>query len=93
VPDVLVLDGGLSRGDAAGRAWLAGPGRTPVLFLADAVPGGVAEALEQGAALWLPRDLALTQLRLLAAALGAAARQGEWRGKAEQAREALHHCR
>jgi diguanylate cyclase (GGDEF)-like protein len=91
--DALVLDGGLYRGGDAGLAWLAGPAQTPVLFLAGAAPGGVAEALEQGAAQWLPRDLALTQPRLLAAALGAAARQGELRGKAEQAREALHDCR
>ena len=59
--DVLVLDADLYRGsDPAVLAWLGGPDRTPVLFLADGAPGLVVEALGQGADHWLPRDLALS---------------------------------
>jgi len=92
--EALVLDAGLyPAGDAADLAWLGGPEQTPVLLLADAAPGRAADALRHGAAQWLPRDLALADLPLLAAALSAAAEVGELRRRARRAGQSLEEYR
>ncbi len=92
--DVAVLDADLYRqgGDDA-LAWLCGPDRTPVLFLADATPGLIAEALSQGADHWLPRDLALSCPALLAATLQTSAHLADLRRRAKRAGETLADCR
>ena len=92
--DVLVLDSELYRRAAPDAlAWLGGPHRTPVLFLADVTPGLVVEALGHGADHWLPRDLALSCPSLLAATLQTAAHLGDLRRKARTAGETLADCR
>jgi len=90
--EAVVLDAGLYPADGADLAWLGGPEQTPVLFLADAPPGA-ADALRRGAAQWLPRELALADPSLLAAALGAAAEAGELRRRARRAGESLEEYR
>jgi len=92
--DVVVLDSELYRhADPDALAWLAGPDRTPILFLADGTPGLVVDALEHGADHWLPRDLALSCPQLLAATLQTAAHLGDLRRKARIAGETLADCR
>ena len=92
--DVLVLDADLYRtgGDGA-LSWLGGPDQTPVLFLADATPGLIVEALNQGADHWLPRDLTLGCPALLAATLQTAAHLADLRRRAKRAGETLGDCR
>ena len=81
--DVVVLDSDLYRTvEPDAVAWLGGPDRTPVLFLADVTPGLVVEALDHGADHRLPRDLALSCPSLLAATLQTAAHLGDLRRKA-----------
>jgi diguanylate cyclase (GGDEF)-like protein len=92
--DALVLDAGLYPvNDAAALDWLGGPEQTPVLFLADPVPGLAADALRHGAVQWLPRDLALAHPPLLEATLGTAAHVGDLRRRARRPGEALEDCR
>lgn len=66
--DVLILDASLPR-EAGDLKWLSGREPGPVLFLADASPEAVLDALREGADCWLPRTLALENPALLAAAL------------------------
>lgn len=92
--DVLVLDADLyRRSDPGALTWLAGPDRTPIVFLADGTPGLAAEALGDGADQWLPRELALTCPPLLAATLLTAAHLGDLRRNARRAGETLGDSR
>jgi GGDEF domain-containing protein len=92
--DAVLLDGGLYRSAGPdGLAWLAGPGREPVLLLAEADPELVLAALERGADAWLPRELGLAHPVLLGAALRRVARLGDQERKAGVTSQALHDCR
>jgi PleD family two-component response regulator len=91
--DVLLLDASLDPlGGTSGLAWLAGEHHTPVVFLADAEPGIVLDALRQGAHQWLPRPLALGHPEVLAAVLRQAARHGDALRRLRHAAEALDDC-
>jgi diguanylate cyclase (GGDEF)-like protein len=92
--DVLLLDASLDPlGGTSGLAWLAGEYQTPVVFLADAGPGVVLDALRQGAHHWLPRQLALGQPEVLDAVLGQAARHGDVLRRLRRSAEALDDCK
>jgi diguanylate cyclase (GGDEF)-like protein len=92
--DAVLLDGGLYRAAGPdGLAWLAGPGREPVLLLAEADPDLALAGLERGADAWLPRDLALANPVLLGAALRRVARLGDLERRAGVTAQALHDCR
>jgi hypothetical protein len=92
--DALVLDEqflGGSRPSALDR--LLARRDTPEIFLSDASPASAARALESGADLWLPRDLAMGSPSVLRAALVHAFRQHDWRDRSRQTRRAHHACR
>ncbi len=92
--DVLVLDSELYRtSDPDALSWLRGSDGTPILFLADATPGLMMEALIQGADHWLPRDLALSCPALLFAQLQTAASLGNLRRRCRLAGERLADSR
>jgi GGDEF domain-containing protein len=92
--DVLLLDASLCPlGGTSGLAWLAGQYRTPVVFLADAGPEVVLDALRQGAHSWLPRRLAGDHPELLDALLRQAARHGDALRRGRRADKALGDCK
>lgn len=92
--DVLLLDASLyPLGGTSGLAWLAGQYRTPVVFLADAGPEVVLDALRHGAHSWLTRRLAGDHPELLDALLQQAARHGDALRRRRRAAKALGECR
>jgi PleD family two-component response regulator len=91
---VLLLDASLEpHGGTSGLAWLAGEHQTPVVFLADAEPEIVLEALRHGAQYWLPRPFALEHPAVLEALLRQAARHGDMLRRLGRTQEALHDCK
>lgn len=90
--DVIVADGGLSS-DLADLTWLQGPRPAPVLYLADARPEVVREALRHGADSWLPRSVVLDHPDLFAACLERLADNGEVRRRSMAATRALSESR
>ena len=89
--DVLIVDDSAlgAPGDCCLR-WLSERGRRPVLFLSSAEGAAIQRALAEGAQLWLPGDLILSEPALLAEGLAHAlrARAGERR-----LRQATRHAR
>jgi PleD family two-component response regulator len=90
--DVLLADGGLPPGPD-GLAWLAGPRLTPVVMLTCPQAETVAAALESGADVWLPRDLALANPAVLAAGLDQARRWGDLRQRLRREGGSLQESR
>jgi diguanylate cyclase (GGDEF)-like protein len=90
--DALLLDESLGL-DAEGLAWLAGPRETPAVLLTRPEADIVTAALEGGADVWLPRDLALGHPALLAAALELAGHRGDLRCRLRVAGGGLQDCR
>jgi GGDEF domain-containing protein len=90
--DVLLADESLRLGPD-GPSWLAGPRQTPVVLLSRPVPETVQAALAAGVDVWLPRDLALRQPALLAAALDRARRWGQLRQRLRSTGSGLEECR
>jgi diguanylate cyclase (GGDEF)-like protein len=92
--DVLLLDSSLYRGsDPEGVSWLAAQQSAPMLILAEAEPGVIVSALQNGARQWLPRDVALRQPEILAATLSQVSRIGEMQRRAKATGEELVDCR
>jgi hypothetical protein len=92
--DALVLDEqflGDSIPETLGR--LLSRCATPQILLSEATPASVARALESGANLWLPRDLAMGSPAVLRAALVHAFRQHDRRDRWRQSRRAYQACR
>jgi diguanylate cyclase (GGDEF)-like protein len=89
--EVLLIDESVYR-DQDALAWLTGPSQVPVVLMTAIEPAVLAEALEGGVQLWLPRELALQHPGLLAAGLNHAAQLGEvWR-YARTAGDELRQC-
>lgn len=84
--DVLIVDDSAlgSPGDCCVR-WLSERGRWPVLFLCGNEALTIQRALAEGAQLWLPRDLVVTEPALLAEGLAHALRARTGQRKARQA--------
>jgi len=92
--DVVLVDEGLFRREgAAGLSWLAGRSRAPLAFLASESPAPLTEALRQGVHFCLPRELALNNPQLLAAALERVAQLGRVRESAEKTGGELDEAR
>jgi diguanylate cyclase (GGDEF)-like protein len=84
--DVLLVGAGL----ASGFDWLGSRPDDPVLFVADAAPEAVEEALRQGAHGWLPRSAVMNRPGILAAGLE---RLTALRDCCAMCAEALRECR
>lgn len=92
--DVLLVDESLyRREEQEGLTWLTTQRDAPVVFLAKPAPEIITPALDAGVSQWLPRDLALANPALLAAALNQAARWTDLRRRVRLAGEALFECR
>ncbi len=92
--DVLILDGSLYRDSGSDDlSWLAAERRAPVLFLGDNNAETIADALRQGAQYWLPRELALRHVPVLAAMLHQAADFGDVQRRGRETNAALEDSR
>lgn len=90
---LLVDDDLLARDGWQGLAWLTDGSAAAVVFLSAAVSETVTRAYRHGVHVWLPRDLALADPALLAAALDRAAQLGETEGKLLRTTEQLTQAR
>jgi PleD family two-component response regulator len=92
--DLLLVDEALyDQQGPDGLSWLARQREVPLVFLGGPAPDKVTRAYEDGANVWLPRGVALSNPRLMAAALERATELTCLRRGRERAAEAVHHCR
>jgi diguanylate cyclase (GGDEF)-like protein len=92
--DVLLIDeSAYPKRDRDVLAWLTLQHRVPVVLLTAVEPEVLAQALEGGVQLWLPRELTLQHPGLLAAGLNHAAELGDLWSYARSADVELRECR
>jgi diguanylate cyclase (GGDEF)-like protein len=92
--DVLLVDCSLSRpGGGADLSWLADQRLAPVLFLGDSNTETIVTALRQGIHYWLPRELALHHVPVLAAMLRQATEFGDEKRRGREVSAALEDSR
>jgi GGDEF domain-containing protein len=91
--DALLIDESLLLGDdGQGLAWLGQQRNAPLFLLIKETPELIAVALGRGVKQWLPRDLALADPKLLAAALVQVHETGAPERLARETERCLHEC-
>ena len=92
--DVLLLAGGLCRGDdGEALAWLTSQRRAPVLFLSDDESESPAAMVRRGAHYGLPGEVARRHPQVLAVMLEQAAQFGDLQRRGQETSEALEDAR